>query len=1020
MQESLPLAPCQKRVVGYPKGAKKLAGRVTRGALLVSCLAFALPLVAEPGSGHAGHADPAKAVECTPAPGATALAEPCRIQVEDGQAPAEIYVQFGTTNVQFTQPGSTKTDPKPPVTQKIWARTYAFKDGDQPPQSMIPGPSFFFKPGDFLQLNLTNMLNDEEFSKLGQFESTVDRTFDTDEIMNHVGHEVNVPHNPNDTNIHTHGLHVDPSEDDVNLIILPKDEKGENYATDLQPFIREKSWLYQYRIPGFHLPGTHWYHAHKHGSTSVHLENGMAGALIIQPPNPADDILPGLPPAHDRVLISQEIANYGLQQQGTGRGKILDEDKDSVGAAVPTDGGFHGKNHQSPLITLNGVVSPSLTLVTGQAERWRLINGATNHHGFSYVWAGRLVAPAWVNGSAPKAATAYYEGVPILLAAVDGITLAEAVTITPSRPLFVGPANRADLLAQFDVEGTYALIKNFPTNVELVARTNCPAGKSNCWQSQKVAANQDSISNPYLLPQSTATTGRADNGCQVALPTATALPSFNHFLVCWAPKQTWGPPQVPPPLEPYPTPAPTWTSLVPLLRVQEVPKGGAQLLDVNFDLSFQDGDTGWTPVSKADLGGGGTDAAILLTAKVVAGQPTYSLPERHELNAQLRRISPTGNPNKAPAYASPVEDREILQSRTAIFDISGAGADIFDTQKCPKGQKPPCEVQTVRQFTLNGRQFAMGDSIGNRAAEALINKPLPTGKIDGGMAGGGDVQNFFLVDPVEHHGNWMNQLWANPSNYQPVAASPLTTKCTVPVNPNDPNGGTQEVDCCPYQNPSKSCSNNGSAVTYGYPVVGPDTPPPTISYRDIAGIEGPSVVNPAFAGYHEIANIPGEPVATTGEEWILVNNSPVGHPFHIHINPFFVTEIGQLSYEKFKDGYAWAIRTVDTDPNGKPEDATQMAMPHRPIKLKGTNTMGWMVNNWWDTMVIPPSGYIKMRYWINVPMQNWDGSQFVDNVNRFGNWVYHCHILRHEDRGMMMIVGAQPLVKKSDNSCPFP
>ena len=29
-------------------------------------------------------------------------------------------------------------------------------------------------------------------------------------------------------------------------------------------------------------PGTHWYHAHKHGSTALNLANGMAGALIIE------------------------------------------------------------------------------------------------------------------------------------------------------------------------------------------------------------------------------------------------------------------------------------------------------------------------------------------------------------------------------------------------------------------------------------------------------------------------------------------------------------------------------------------------------------------------------------------------------------------------------------------------------------------------------------------------------------------------------------------------------------------
>ncbi|NJL27354.1 MAG: multicopper oxidase domain-containing protein [Thermoanaerobaculia bacterium] len=974
----------------------RLATTITFGAL-VAASAWA-------GGGHGK--DHLKPPTCTPAPGSEALAEPCRVIVEPDQAPADLFVKFGITNVQFTQPSDPSGNSRPPRSQQIWARTYGYRDSEGAPKSMIPGPNFYFKPGSFLQLNLINLLNDEEFSKLGEFETTVNRTFDTDEIMNHVGHEVNVPHNPNDTNLHTHGLHVDPSEDDVNLIILPKDENPARYAWDLQPFIREGEWLYQYRIPSFHMPGTHWYHAHKHGSTSVHIENGMAGALIIQPTDPADDILPSLPPQHDRVLMAQEIENYGLQQ-GSGRGKLVDEDDDQIqgGAAAPPDGGFKARHKQSPITTLNGQVEPTLQLVKGQAERWRLINGAANHHGFAYVWLGKKVQPSWVDGKAPTAGTHYFEGAPLRVAAVDGITLSSVVTTTPRRPLFLGPANRADLLLQFDAEGSYALIKNFPPDVRLVAPADCRRGKTHCWKTQEVAAKQDSISNPYLLPQSSSTVFQSENGCPVTSPKTDnqgkplPLPNFNHLLVCWEPKQTWGPPQVPEPVLPQPKPEPTWTSIVPLLRVEEETVGASKLLDVKFDTSFEPGDVGWTPVALPDLGGGGTDFAILLKIEVTAGQPDYSLPDQTVLDAHLKRISPTGNPEKAPAYASPVDNDEILQARTVIFDISGAGADIFDTKDCPKGQKPPCEVETVRQFTLNGRQFAVADSIGNRDALSLINQPLPVGKIDGGMAGGGDTQNFFMVDPVEHHGNWINQLWANPSNYQPMTSSPLTV-ASGSKNP------------CLYQKTSKACPKSGSAVTFGYPVLEAGAKPPVLSFEDITGIEGPSVLNPSFAGYKEIANIPGEPVATTAEEWILINNSPIGHPFHIHINPFFITEIGQLSYEKFKDGYAWAVRTVDPDPNGTPEDATQLPVPTGPIKLKGTNTMGWMLNNWWDTMVIPPSGYLKIRYWINVPMQNWDGSQLADNVNRFGNWVYHCHILRHEDRGMMMIVGAQPKVEK--------
>ena len=104
------------------------------------------------------------------------------------------------------------------------------------------------------------------------------------------------------------------------------------------------------------------------------------------------------------------------------------------------------------------------------------------------------------------------------------------------------------------------------------------------------------------------------------------------------------------------------------------------------------------------------------------------------------------------------------------------------------------------------------------------------------------------------------------------------------------------------------------------------------------------------------------------------------------------------------------MRTIDPnpDPKQKPANSCGLAVPEGPTFLRGSNTMSWVVNNWLDTIVIPPHGYVKFRYWMNVPQQNDSGSIIEENVNRFGNWVYHCHILRHEDRGMMMIVGTQP------------
>ena len=54
-------------------------------------------------------------------------------------------------------------------------------------------------------------------------------------------------------------------------------------------------------------PGTHWYHAHKHGSTALNLANGMAGALIIE-----GDYDDKLKPFYTKqqVLVLQQYGRY--------------------------------------------------------------------------------------------------------------------------------------------------------------------------------------------------------------------------------------------------------------------------------------------------------------------------------------------------------------------------------------------------------------------------------------------------------------------------------------------------------------------------------------------------------------------------------------------------------------------------------------------------------------------------------------------------------------------------------------
>eukprot|EP01084_Bolivina_argentea_P016229 30377_1 len=73
-------------------------------------------------------------------------------------------------------------------------------------------------------------------------------------------------------NIHTHGLHIDPAQDDVTLTIAPGSSN-------------EYTWT----IAEDHYPGTHWYHPHHHGSTSFLIHSGLYGALIIEYDEDSDE-----------------------------------------------------------------------------------------------------------------------------------------------------------------------------------------------------------------------------------------------------------------------------------------------------------------------------------------------------------------------------------------------------------------------------------------------------------------------------------------------------------------------------------------------------------------------------------------------------------------------------------------------------------------------------------------------------------------------------------------------------------
>lgn len=118
------------------------------------------------------------------------------------------------------------------------------------------------------------------------------------------------------------------------------------------------------------------------------------------------------------------------------------------------------------------------------------------------------------------------------------------------------------------------------------------------------------------------------------------------------------------------------------------------------------------------------------------------------------------------------------------------------------------------------------------------------------------------------------------------------------------------------------------------------------------------------------------------EMWMITNNSAANmrHPFHIHQNPFQIIEI----FDPTKTVGPVAVPTP------------------------------WV---WWDTFALPPASNTNPD---GTPRKDANGKQvyvngYIKMLTRFadftGKFVNHCHILGHEDRGMMQLLEVVPNVK---------
>lgn len=156
--------------------------------------------------------------------------------------------------------------------------------------------------------------------------------------------------------------------------------------------------------------------------------------------------------------------------------------------------------------------------------------------------------------------------------------------------------------------------------------------------------------------------------------------------------------------------------------------------------------------------------------------------------------------------------------------------------------------------------------------------------------------------------------------------------------------------------------------------------------------------------WHEAANYPElrEQVRVdTVEQWNIINLQPFAHTVHLHLVPFQILNRQSINFYQYVTAYlATGPRQVliDHAPGGPmvpygypPPDPTPYTVG--PVKPPAANEAGWK-----DTVVVNPFEVVR----IIVPF----GAKAAANLpfgNSFtGRFVWHCHMLNHEDNDMML------------------
>ncbi len=307
----------------------------------------------------------------TPAREGADFKEPEQILRPEGDGPKVIKVDLNAVR-----------GPTPITGSDVNTQTY---------NTQFVGPTIHAQPGDTISVTFNNDLRGKD---------------GTDD-----------PEHPVYTNIHYHGLHVDPegTSDNIFRTFKPK-ASGENpYASAVK--LKENQPV-----------GTYWYHAHFHGISDGQVLGGMSGLIMLD----------GL-----RDRLGEDFKDV-KERQVTLRDVQISADKVGDEFAMSSTNQEILVDPKQTFRTVNGQYKPKLGVKTGEYELWHLAN-----IGADVYYRVALAKQKLPRQEPLEDKQAFY------IVAEDGVPVWDVVARSE---LLIPPGKRFDVLVKAEAAGTYELL----------------------------------------------------------------------------------------------------------------------------------------------------------------------------------------------------------------------------------------------------------------------------------------------------------------------------------------------------------------------------------------------------------------------------------------------------------------------------------------------------------------------------------------------------------------------------------